>query len=320
MKSIKKFIIPVTASALLLGACGNNATSSKDSTLISSSAGDVKVEDVLKKIGNEQVASSSFQILLNKILEDKYKDSIDEKKIDKEVDKEIKQYGGKDQFEKLLKQKNLTVDDYKDQKKLAEYQNKLLADNVKVTDEDIKKESKKASHILVKVKENDKDKEGLSDADAKKKAEDILKQVKKDPSKFGDIAKKESDDTASAKEKGSLGYVLKGQMVKPFEKALFDLKEDEISGVVKTDYGYHVIKADKPTDFDSEKSKLRDQIIQSKVQKDPELLTKALEKLLKEYKVDYKDRDIKKAIEDSVLNPDKLKQQSQEGAAAGGQQ
>ena len=51
MKAFNKIMIPVTASALLLGACGSDATDSKENTLISSKAGDVKVEDVMKKIG-----------------------------------------------------------------------------------------------------------------------------------------------------------------------------------------------------------------------------------------------------------------------------
>ena len=51
MKLMNKIIVPVTASALLLGACGSNATESKDNTLISSKAGDVKVADVMKKNG-----------------------------------------------------------------------------------------------------------------------------------------------------------------------------------------------------------------------------------------------------------------------------
>lgn len=49
MKLMNKIIVPITASALLLGACGSNATESKDNTLISSKAGDVKVADVMKK-------------------------------------------------------------------------------------------------------------------------------------------------------------------------------------------------------------------------------------------------------------------------------
>ncbi|MFP3489685.1 peptidylprolyl isomerase, partial [Staphylococcus sp. SIMBA_130] len=90
---------------------------------------------------------------------------------------------------------------------------------------------------------------------------------------FGEIAKEESGDKSSAKKDGSLGYVMKGQMEDEFEKALFKLKEGEISKVVKTDYGYHIIKADKEDDFDKQKDKLKSQLLQSKVQKEPKLLT-----------------------------------------------
>ncbi|RIO40687.1 foldase protein PrsA [Staphylococcus nepalensis] len=312
MKTFKKVIIPVTASALLLGACGNSATDSKEDTIISSKAGDVKVEDVMNKMGDEQIANSSFSILLNKLLADKYKDKVDTKDIDKEVEKEQKQYGGKDQFESMLKQQKMSLSDYKEQKKLQAYQKALLNDKVNISDKEIKEDTKKGSHILIKVKENKDDKEGLSDKDAKAKAEKFQKQVSENPDKFGEIAKKESMDKSSAKKDGSLGYVIKGQMEEKFEKALFKLKEGDVSKVVKTDYGYHVIKADKEDDFDEEKGKLKSQLIQQKVQKDPKLLTDAYKELLDEYKVDYKDRDIKKAIEDSILDPEKIKQQQQQ--------
>ena len=139
MKIMNRIIIPVTASALLLGACGSNAADSKDNTLMSSKAGDVKVADVMKKIGNEQIANTSFSIMLNKILEDKYKDKVDTKDIDDEIKQEQKKYGGKDQFESTLKQQGMSLDDYKQQKKLAAYQKQLLADKIKVSDKDVKR-------------------------------------------------------------------------------------------------------------------------------------------------------------------------------------
>lgn len=321
MKIMNKLIVPVTASALLLGACGSNATDSESNTLISSKAGDVKVKDVMNKIGDEQIASTSFSIALNKILADKYKDKVDTKDIDDEIKKEQKQYGGKDQFESMLKQQGMSLDDYKEQKKLAAYQKQLLADKVKVSDKELKENTKKASHILIKVKSSSSDKEGLSDKKAKEKAEKIQKEVEKNPDKFGEIAKKESMDSSSAKKDGSLGYVVKGQMVSKFEKALFKLKEGQVSDVVKTDYGYHVIKADKANDFDKQKSKLKAKLIEQKVQKDPKILTNAYKDLLKEYDVDYKDSDIKKAVENTILNPEKLKQQqssSDSSSAASG--
>lgn len=315
-QGLQKLIIPLSATALLLGACGNDAPSSKGETLISSKAGDVKVEDVMKDIGNNQIASSSFKLLLGKILEDKYGDKVDDKQIEKDIDSQIEKYGGKEQFESLLKQQKLSMDEYKEQRKLIEYQKRLLNEKVDISDKDIKDQTKKASHILIKVKENDDDKEGLTDKEAKKKIDEIKKQLDKNPKDFDKIAKKESMDSSS-EQNGSLGYVVKGQMVEPFEKALFKLKEGEISDVVKTDYGYHIIRADKQTDFNKEKAQLKTKLIQNKLQEEPEILTDAYKDLLDEYKVDYKDRDIKNAIEDSILNPEALQKAAQ--SSQGGQ-
>lgn len=316
MKIMNKLIVPVTAGVLLLGGCSSDSTDSKDNTLISSKAGNVTVKDVMDKMGKDQIASTSFSIELNKILADKYKDKVDTKHIDDDIKKEEKQYGGKDQFESMLKQQGMTLDDYKEQKRLSAYQKQLLNDKVKVSDKEIKDDTKKASHILIKVK-SDSDKEGLSDKKAKAKAEKIQKEVEKNPNKFDDIAKKESMDSASAKKGGSLGYVIKGQMVDKFDKALFKLKEGQISDIVKTEYGYHIIKADKEDDFNKQKSQLKTKIIEQKVQKNPKLLTNAYKDLLKEYNVDYKDSDIKKSVEDTILNPEKLKEQQSSGASSG---
>ena len=318
-KGLQKMIIPITASAVLLGACGNDTPSSKDQTLISSKAGDVKVEDVMKEIGKDQIASNSFKVLLSKILKDKYGDKVNDDDIEKQIDSEVKKYGGKDQFESLLKQQGMTMDKYKEQRKMMEYQKALLNEKVDISDKEIKDNTKKASHILIKVKQDKNDKEGLSDKEAKKKIDEIKKQLDKNPKDFDKLAKEESMDSSKDKN-GSLGYVVKGQMVKPFEKALFKLKDGEISDIVKTDYGYHIIRADQPTDFNKEKSKLKEKITQNKLQEKPEILTDAYKKLLDEYKVDYKDSDIKKAIEDNILNPEALKEQAAQGDMQGGQQ
>ncbi|MDU0430700.1 peptidylprolyl isomerase [Staphylococcus chromogenes] len=318
-KGLQKMIIPITASAVLLGACGNDTPSSKDQTLISSKAGDVKVEDVMKEIGKDQIASNSFKVLLSKILKDKYGDKVNDDDIEKQIDSEVKKYGGKDQFESLLKQQGMTMDKYKEQRKMMEYQKALLNEKVDISDKEIKDNTKKASHILIKVKQDKNDKEVLSDKEAKKKIDEIKKQLDKNPKDFDKLAKEESMDSSKDKN-GSLGYVVKGQMVKPFEKALFKLKDGEISDVVKTDYGYHIIRADQPTDFNKEKSKLKEKITQNKLQEKPEILTDAYKKLLDEYKVDYKDSDIKKAIEDNILNPEALKEQAAQGDMQGGQQ
>lgn len=300
MNKFKKIILPTALSISVLGlsACNNEGES-----LISSKAGDVTTSNVINEMSKSEVANTAFQILIGDILKDKYGKEVDAEKIKKSVDEEIKKYGGKKQFLSILQQQQpgMTIEKYKDTRVNDEYRKKLLNDTVKVTDKDIKDSTKKASHILIKVK-SDADKDGLSDSAAKEKAQQVLEQVKENPKNFAKIAKKESGDAGSKANGGSLGYVVKGQTVEPFEKALFKLKEGELSGLVKTDFGYHIILADKQDDFDSQKKSLEDKVRQTKIQKDPKIMVDAYKKLLKDYDVDYKDKDIKKIIDEQILS------------------
>jgi peptidyl-prolyl cis-trans isomerase D len=78
---------------------------------------------------------------------------------------------------------------------------------------------------------------------ARKKAEEVLAKVRKDPKRFADLAREYSQDPGSAQSGGSLGAFGKGAMVKPFEEAVFNkLKVDQISDLVETDFGFHIIK------------------------------------------------------------------------------
>ena len=96
-------------------------------------------------------------------------------------------------------------------------------------------EERRASHILLAAEKLGKDK-------AKAKAEELLKEVQKNPAAFGELAKKHSDDPGSAAKGGDLGFFGRGMMVKSFEEATFGLKEGETSGVVESDFGFHIIK------------------------------------------------------------------------------
>ncbi len=96
-------------------------------------------------------------------------------------------------------------------------------------------EERRASHILVASDKLGKDK-------AKAKAEQLLAEIRKTPAAFADLAKKNSDDPGSAAKGGDLGFFGRGMMVKPFEDSAFGLKEGEISGVVESDFGFHIIK------------------------------------------------------------------------------
>lgn len=100
-------------------------------------------------------------------------------------------------------------------------------------------EERRASHILITV---DAKASPADKAKAKAKAEAVLKEVQQNPGKFADIAKRDSQDPGSAVKGGDLGFFAKGAMVKPFEDAVFKLKEGQLSGLVQSDFGYHIIK------------------------------------------------------------------------------
>lgn len=129
--------------------------------------------------------------------------------------------------------------------------NKALAAQTPVSDDDVKsyyeqnaqhyttEEQRRASHILIAVK---KDASAADKAAASAKAEALLAQVRKDPASFARTAKENSQDPGSASAGGDLGFFGKQAMVKPFEDAVLKLKEGEISGLIQTDFGYHIIQ------------------------------------------------------------------------------
>ena len=89
-------------------------------------------------------------------------------------------------------------------------------------------EQRRASHILVKDKAE---------------AEKLAAEVKKDPRRFGELAKRASQDPGSAEKGGDLGWFGRGMMVKPFEDAVFEMKPGEVR-VVQSEFGFHVVRLD----------------------------------------------------------------------------
>src|SRR5450759_3624223 len=126
-----------------------------------------------------------------------------------------------------------------------------LLTKVEVSKEDVRKyydehqndfgtpEERHAAHILISVSAAAPQAE--QDA-AKAKAEQLLQQARQNPAKFAELARKNSQDPGSAAKGGDLGFFGRGMMVKPFDDAAFALKVGEISGLVKSDFGYHIIK------------------------------------------------------------------------------
>lgn len=130
-------------------------------------------------------------------------------------------------------------------------------------------EQRRASHILINAPQS------MSAADrekAKQRAEALLAEVKANPAQFAEVAKKNSQDTSSAVNGGELPLFKKGDMVQPFEEAAFALKSGEISGLVTTEYGYHIIKMGEiktprtPT-FEELRAKIEEEVRSQQVQK-----------------------------------------------------
>lgn len=128
-------------------------------------------------------------------------------------------------------------------------------------------EQRQASHILIGF--------GVTatpaeKAAAKDKAADILMQLKKDPARFEELAIKNSQDPGSATKGGDLGSFGRGAMVKPFEDTVFAMKVDQISDLVESEFGYHIIKLNGITGqssaFDSMKPQIKGELLFQKAQ------------------------------------------------------
>jgi peptidyl-prolyl cis-trans isomerase D len=130
-------------------------------------------------------------------------------------------------------------------------------------------EERRASHILIAVPKTATPAER---AKAKAKAEQLLAVVKKAPDSFAEVAKKNSQDPGSAANGGDLDFFARKAMAKPFEDAAFSLKKGEISDVVETEFGYHIlrvtdIKLPKQRTFEEMKPELETELKKQQAQR-----------------------------------------------------
>jgi peptidyl-prolyl cis-trans isomerase C len=135
----------------------------------------------------------------------------------------------------------------------------------------------RASHILIGIPQNA---DAAAKQEAKSKAEALLKDLKAGKD-FAETAKANSQDPGSAPNGGDLGYFEQGQMVPPFEQAAFALKAGEMSELVETQFGYHIIKvADKQTSrvvpLDEAKGQIEEYLAQQNRHAQTELFVQAL--------------------------------------------
>ncbi len=123
-------------------------------------------------------------------------------------------------------------------------------------------EERRASHILINA---DKAAPAAERDKARAKAQELLAALKQNPNQFAELARKNSQDSGSASKGGDLDFFGRGAMVKPFEEVAFALKKGEISDVVETEFGFHIIrltdiKVPEQKSFESQRAKLEGEV------------------------------------------------------------
>ncbi len=157
---------------------------------------------------------------------------------------------GLDKKPEVIQQLNLMRENL-----VAQQQLQRIEEEIKLADDDLKKvyeqgkneyEQVKAKHILIAFKGSAAAQAGkpeLTEEQAKAKAEELRAKIVGGAS-FDELAKAESDDTGSGSRGGDLGEFSRGQMVPEFEKAAFEAKVGDVTPVVRTQFGYHIIKVE----------------------------------------------------------------------------
>jgi parvulin-like peptidyl-prolyl isomerase len=312
MKS-RLFLLPALLLAFVFTGCGGDdkqsvpadAVASVDGEPIQKTEFDTLISQAKKSYENQKrdfpaAGSQEYQTLKNQAVQflvqrrqfeqeaEELGIKIEEQQVEDRLEQIKKQYFGGDQkkYETQLKEQGLSDVQVRNDIRAQLVSEKIfeqVTKDVKVSDEDVKAyyeknkanysqpESRDVRHILVKQKA---------------KADDLYTQVKaKDGANFAALAKANSEDEGSKAEGGKL-TITKGQTVAPFDKKAFELKKNEISEPVKTEFGFHIIQAltdvkkSSTTPLKEVKDSIRQQLVQ---QKKNEAMTKWVDGLKKEY-------------------------------------
>ena len=244
-----------------------------------------------RQISNDQMAELKKKILEGLIEgEVLYQESrkagikVDNQRANDQLAAIKKRFPNDEAFKKALNDMHLTEDEVKMQIRrglaIRELIDQKVAGKIVIKDEETKAyydgnpqffqqpEQVKASHILIKVEPTA---DEAAKTEARKKIAEVQQKLK-DGGDFATLAKEYSQGPSSVKG-GSIGYFRRGQMVKPFEDAAFSMKTNEVSDLVETRFGYHIIKVNdkKPEQtlaYADVKDKIAQRLKQEKIEKD----------------------------------------------------
>lgn len=279
---MKRTVLALTMAASLgLAACSD----STNEVVVTSTYGDLTQEDFYKEMKN--IAGTQFleQIMIEKILNDKY--DVSEEDVDAEF-KEVKERFG-DEFEAALIESGLTEDSLRSNIKFNQLRMKAIEDSI--TDEDIQAYYDQASHEL-------KGRHILVEDEAT--ANEIIEKLNAGED-FATLAKELSLDTASGENGGDLDWFTVGEMVTEFNDAAYALELNEISKPVQSQYGYHIIQiTDKRAieDFgtlEEKKDAIKETILASASQSEQYWNT-LIKELVQDADIEVKDKDLSNAF------------------------
>jgi parvulin-like peptidyl-prolyl isomerase len=275
-----------------------------------------KMEKIYKQFGQRLNLKQKQKIagdILNKLIDKKVitvyaqenKITPDPETVKKQLETFKKSFKKDEDLKKFLEKHNLTEEKLTQtltERALRETViTKEVIDKIKIDDKDVKKyydehqkefneeAQVKARHILFKTPKllpKDATPEQKADFEAKDKAakdkaEALLAQIKKNPKTDFEKLAKEKSEGPSAKNGGDLGWFTERRMVKPFAEVAFKLKKGEISEVVKTSFGYHIIKVEDKKDaklltFEEVKKRIEDKLKRGKIREDSQSFQRML--------------------------------------------
>ena len=285
-------------------------------------------ENVMYRIFRDKVI---HELIVKSLIDEEIKKrgiKITKEDIETEMKSIIEKVGSKDELNRTLKERGISNSEFTEDLKTQIRIKKLInsINKVTISDSDAEKyyktniskfkhgEQVRASHILIsadtlqtirEIKAQNKDIEAneLNKkveehlASQKAKAQAVLAEVKANPNKFEQIASEKSDDKGSAIRGGELGFFPREQMVPEFSKAAFSMKPNTISDLVKTNYGYHIIKVtDRVEAGTTPFIKVKEEIkFYLETQEQIKILKNLTDGLLKTAKIEYLDKNFRPA-------------------------
>ncbi len=318
----KKIILAVLMATLLTG-CGKTIPTLEDGkeAVVKFEDGSMISVDALYNEMKDSATGVIERMIDQKILDDKYKDKIDEsKEYAKNTVESMKKYYGVDEngayseskFLSTIRQMGYsTIEELEENARLGYLKNEAVEDYVKdnLKDKEIEDYYKDeivgdrdAYHIQIvpEVKSTMTDSEKKeAEEKALEKAKSLIARIKKGES-FEDVAKDASEDEATKEKGGSLGFINKGSFgSEEFDKALYALKVGEYSNTpVKTTNGYEIIYVKEEKEkksLEDAKEQIIEALVEEKLTKDATLQVTAIKELYKSYGVDIIDSEIEKS-------------------------